>query len=124
MHGQRFFVQELRYGSDGQNLYLRLDFVENTNLQDTELRINVQSVTTPGTLATRRVPLEGKNVDGIESAFRKVCEIRISLASTGISVGQDLRFQVSLWQAGLPMDALPAQGWIDLSTTEPIDWMI
>ena len=31
MHGQRFFVQELRYGSDGQNLYLRLDFVESTD---------------------------------------------------------------------------------------------
>ncbi|HYI96272.1 MAG TPA: glycoside hydrolase family 57 protein, partial [Bryobacteraceae bacterium] len=48
MHGQRFFVQDLRYGSDGQNLYLRLDFVENANLADTELRINVQSTTTPG----------------------------------------------------------------------------
>ena len=57
MHGQRFFVQELRYGSDGQSLYLRLDFVENSNLQDIELRLNVQPVSSTETLVSRAVPL-------------------------------------------------------------------
>jgi len=30
-----------------------------------------------------------------------------------------MRFQFSLWQAGLPMDAVPAQGWLELKTTDP-----
>jgi hypothetical protein len=123
MHGQRFFVHELRYGSDGQSLYLRLDFVENSNLRDTELRINVQSVASPESNASRSLPLTG-SADGVESIFDKICEVRFSLASAGISIGQDLRFQVSLWQGGLPMDALPPQGWIEFSTAEPMEWMI
>lgn len=123
MHGQRFFVQEMRYGSDGQSLYLRFDFVENSNLQDTELRINVQSLSQPPVNTSRAMPLNGAS-DGIQSVFGKVCEVKLSLASAGITFGQDLKFQVSLWQGGLPMDALPPQGWIELSTTEPIDWLI
>ena len=48
MHGQRFFVSELRYGSEGQNLYLRLDFVEGADVggPDTELRIAVHALHT------------------------------------------------------------------------------
>ena len=123
MHGQRFFVHEMRYGSDGQSLYLRFDFVENSRLSDTEMRINVQSVANPQNSASAAVPLSGA-ADGVESVFGKVCEVRVPLASAGISIGQDLRFQISFWQGGLPMDALPPQGWIEFSTAEPMEWMI
>lgn len=125
MHGQRFFVQELRYGSDGQNLYLRLDFTEAAvpTLQDTELRVSVASESRPGDAHTRAVLLTGKG-EGIESVCGRVCEVKYSLSSLGLSLGQGVRFQLSLWQAGLPMDALPPQGWIDMSTADPGDWLI
>jgi hypothetical protein len=125
MHGQRFFVQELRYGSDGQNLYLRLDFVENasTTLQGTELRISVQPLIADAQSVLRVVPLDG-TAEGVEAACGRVCEVKVALAPIGITIGHSLRFQVSLWQAGLPMDALPPQGWIEFSTAEPSDWMI
>jgi hypothetical protein len=125
MHGQRFFVQELRYGSDGHNLYLRLDFVENTlnTLQGTELRVTVQPLTHGAEPTIRLVPLTG-TAEGVESSCGRVCEIKVSLSPIGISIGHSLRFQLSLWQAGLPMDALPPQGWIELSTAEPTDWTI
>ena len=71
----------------------------------------------------RAVPLTG-SVDGVESACGKVCEVKVSLQSLGIPFGHDIRFQLSLWQAGLPMEALPPQGWIELSTAEPMDMMI
>ena len=118
MHGQRFFVQELRYGSDGYNLYLRLDFIENTSgtLQGTELRVCVND-------AMMKVPLNGTS-DGVEAVCGRVCEAKISLAPLGIAFGHGLRFRLSLWQAGLPMDALPPQGWIEFSTAEPSDWTI
>jgi alpha-amylase/alpha-mannosidase (GH57 family) len=123
MHGQRFFVQEMRYGSDGQNMYLRLDFVENSNLQGTELRFNIQRMDASGQQATRVFPLSGSS-DGIEAAFEKICEIKFSLASIGIQMGESVRFQISLWQGGLPMDALPPQGWIEMSTVEPMEWLL
>ena len=94
MHGQRFFVHELRYGSDGQSLFLRLDFVENSNLQGTELRLNVQSAAGSSTVS-HTLPLSGAS-NGIESSFGKVCEVRFSLASAGIAIGQEVRFQLSL----------------------------
>ena len=124
MHGQRFFVQELRYGSDGANLFLRFDFAENAEItQATELRINVQAVHGAGNLESRTVALTGEAF-GIEAVYNKVCETKISLSAAGISIGQDIRFQISLWQGGLPMDALPPQGFIEFSTAEPTEWMI
>jgi alpha-amylase/alpha-mannosidase (GH57 family) len=125
MHGHRFFVQELRYGSDGHNLYLRLDFVDGAtaNLEETELRIGVHMPHAEKQPPVLTVPLNG-SAEGIESTCGRICEVKISLPSIGISFGYDLRFQVSLWQSGLPMEALPPQGWIDLSTAEPTDWML
>ena len=121
MHGQRFFVQELRYGSDGNSLYLRLDFVETADVTaaGTELRVTVQAEGSPDAIM-RSVRLTGSS-DGVESVYDKVCEAKISLAGVGMPHGRDVRFQLSLWQAGLPMEALPPQGWIELSTTAPTD---
>jgi hypothetical protein len=113
----------MRYGSDGHSLYLRFDFVENSNLQDTELRINVQPVGAPENCVSKAIPLSGSN-DGVESSLGRVCELRVALAPAGITLGQDIRFQVSLWQGGLPMDALPPQGWIEFSTAEPMEWAL
>jgi hypothetical protein len=30
-----------------------------------------------------------------------------------------VRFQLSLWQNSLPVDAVPQQGWIDLESIDP-----
>jgi hypothetical protein len=30
--------------------------------------------------------------------------------------------QISVWRDGLPVDALPRQGWIEISTANPLDW--
>jgi hypothetical protein len=35
--------------------------------------------------------------------------------------GRGLRFQFSLWQGGLPIDAIPQQGWIQMRTTDPLE---
>ena len=125
MHGQRFFVQELRYGSDGQSLYLRL-----------RLRRELKPAG-HGTahqravhrLADRRTRMKSARIDrrrrrGRDPSSGTFVKCASHLRAAGISVGQDLRFQVSLWQNGLPMDALPPQGWIEFSTAEPIEWMI
>jgi hypothetical protein len=45
--------------------------------------------------------------------------MRIPLAGVGIGEGEGLRFQFSLWQGGLPVDAVPHQGWIEMTSTDP-----
>ena len=46
-------------------------------------------------------------MSGISGALGKTIEIG------------GLRFQFSLWQGGLPIDAVPQQGWIEMKTTDP-----
>jgi alpha-amylase/alpha-mannosidase (GH57 family) len=125
MHGQRFLVQELRYGSDGQNLFLRLDFVENSVIdpQRTELRINIQPLHKPDPPVLRAIALHDAS-DGAQCAVGKICEVRVALQSAGVALGHDFRFQISLWQGGLPVDALPPQGWIEFSNSESTEWLI
>jgi alpha-amylase/alpha-mannosidase (GH57 family) len=125
MHGHRFFVQELRYGSDGQHLFLRLDFVESSGIDPalTELRVNILPSHKAASPVLQSVWLS-RSVDGIECAVGKVCEVRVPLASAGVPLGHDFRFQISLWQGGLPVDALPPQGWIEFSTSESTEWLI
>ena len=55
----------------------------------------------------------------IECAFARVLELRLRLAALGLPKGSGVRFQFSLWQGGLPMDAVPQQGWIAMKTTDP-----
>jgi hypothetical protein len=57
----------------------------------------------------------------VECAFSRVLELRIALPSLGISKGSGLRFQFSLWREGLPMDAAPQQGWLEMRTTDPAE---
>jgi len=61
------------------------------------------------------VPAEG----AVECAFARVLEVRISLEALGIAAGQGLRFQASLWEGGLPVDAIPHQGWVEMKSTDP-----
>ena len=54
--------------------------------------------------------------------FAQVLEAGFDLATAGVTDGRGLRFQLSLWQGGLPLDAVPQQGWIDLPSTAPADF--
>jgi hypothetical protein len=56
-----------------------------------------------------------------EAALRRVLEVRIPLAAVAVEKGAGLRFQFSLWQGGLPIDAVPQQGWIEMKTTDPVE---
>jgi alpha-amylase/alpha-mannosidase (GH57 family) len=121
MHGHRFPIRALYYGSDGEHLYLRLDFEEEAlpNLAGVSARLRVEPA------ATLTIALgERSSNPAVESAFDSVLEVRLSLAALGVAPGHSLRFQLSLWREGLPVDSLPQQGWIEISTAEPSDWPV
>jgi hypothetical protein len=54
-----------------------------------------------------------------QAALRRVLEVRVPLKTAAVAKGAGLKFQFSLWQGGLPIDAIPQQGWIEMKTTDP-----
>jgi len=138
MHGKRFLIQELSYGSDGQNLYARVDFDAAESLGNVDAHVTIRPASEPTresylALALGDTGVEARDVRlaeadcgaaAIEAAFRKVLEIRLSLRALAVPRGQSLQLQISLWKDGLPVDATPPEGWLDISTAEPTDWPI
>jgi hypothetical protein len=127
MHGQRFIIRELQYGSDGAALYLRLDFEDRAalDLENSTVTLQIAPAAHAGQVTTVTMPVaqdaSGLSA-GVEYAYRKIYEIRVPLASVGAGPRQPVRFQISLWRNGLPLDALPQQGWLEVSTAEPSVW--
>jgi hypothetical protein len=97
MHGQRAAVRDLYYGADDQNLYLRLDL-------DGAPEMRIELRTAQGSL-----PLLGH--PQVESALRKILELRVPFGVLGVAKDQPLRFQLTVGS-----DIIPAEGWIELSS--------
>jgi hypothetical protein len=121
MHGQQFLFKELRYGSDGLNLYLRIDLepVEQPlelqmQFEHAACRISIE----PGKATILDAPA------GAETAHQRVIEARFPLAGLGVKRGQVVRLALSLWNGALPVDALPQDGMLSLITADPADWPV
>jgi alpha-amylase/alpha-mannosidase (GH57 family) len=128
MHGRAYFLNALHYGFDDDQLYLRVDPVAEAakNLRDCEFRVVIR--------AARELRVHVNVADGCVSGFHvemsDVCPLGSSLhmkAAFGgileVSIGRSLiecvgrsalSLNVSLWQGGLPVDVLPAEGWLDI----------
>jgi alpha-amylase/alpha-mannosidase (GH57 family) len=139
MHGQKFLIQQLYYGSDGHNLFVRIDFEPNAlaALSGVNARFTFRPGAADGALSSAALEFRnGQAAAGemrwikpdapapIEFAFRKTLEVRVALAALGLGAGQPLSMQLSLWKEGLPLDAIPQNGWLDISTAEPTDWVL
>src|SRR5207302_10369907 len=55
-----------------------------------------------------------KTNDGAEICLEKILEARIPLGEIHAQAGDALEIRASIWQQGLPVDALPAEGAITL----------
>ena len=133
MHGKKFLVKEVQFGSDGTNFYLRVDFdpAAREEMSGMELRLSAQlrDGSAPSALALKFAAsgVETTSVklaaDGArpECAFSQILELRVPLASFGVAKGKGMRFLFSLWQGGLPMEAVPPQGWLEMPTTNPAE---
>ena len=101
MHGGHSQVREVYYGADGENLYLRLDFQNTPQFTKIELRIEGAAISLLDNPAVR-------------FAHRKVLELQVPLHLLGNWKDRPVRFQLVVLNGNLPVDMVPADGWIEL----------
>jgi hypothetical protein len=128
MHGRVFYLHELRYGFEEERLCVRIDpFVEALGeLENPEFRITIGGTEE----ITIVVNLERGHVHGFavekdrlcllnpklvaEAAFERVLEVAIHKDQINFKGQSKLRLGVALWHCGLPVDVLPAEGFLDV----------
>ena len=79
MHGKKFLVKDVHFGSDGDNLYLRVDFHPGNEdeLSGLELRLNVRSMDeTAASSAIIRADA-GRRASEAASAGKSACGMRV-----------------------------------------------
>jgi len=129
MHGKEAVVLELHYGSDGERLFVRLDLEQARAgaLAGAEVRVAMEGsgrdLQIDAVLTSAGVEVQGgaSGRDGITAAYSRTFELSCELERFGFSPDQPFRVQFSVWRDGLPLDALPAQGWIEFVPASPVD---
>ena len=123
MHSKRSPIHEVQYGRDGERLFLRIDFHESKEetLEGMEIRLQIQGPTgesggSLGAFGPGGSFAMGTAFPGAECAFQNILEASVPVA--GGVAGKPVRFQFSLWKDGLPVDAIPQQGWLEASEAE------
>jgi hypothetical protein len=129
MHGKEFVAAQLYYGSDGESLFVRLDLEQAGPgaLAGAEIRLAMEGtgrdLQVTAVLTRSGVELEGdaRVKDGVAAAYGHTFELSCHFERCGFRADQPFRMQTSVWRDGLPLDALPAQGWIEFVPESPGD---
>jgi alpha-amylase/alpha-mannosidase (GH57 family) len=130
MHSQRSLIQELRYGSDGRNVYLRVDFSEPVARQpDLEFRLQFRNAASERFYAQHRwrsgaLALEETNLPeaGVSAALGTIYETAISMSELHVRYGDSVWVSIAVFRNGLPVAALPITGELEVETREPSAW--
>ncbi|HEX2711159.1 MAG TPA: glycoside hydrolase family 57 protein [Candidatus Acidoferrales bacterium] len=137
LHGRSYFLHELRYGFGEEFFYVRVDTFPEVlpKLRDCEFRVTVRAGEElrivvrieEGKLAGYL--LESKNVcilgpdELVQAAFDKILEVAIAPRFLALAGRTSLSLGVALWHGGLPVDLLPAEGWLNVQLgTEAFAW--
>jgi hypothetical protein len=132
MHGRVFYLHELRYGFEQGRFCVRIDpFLEVLGeLEDPEFRITIggaEEVTIVVKLERGHLlefAVEKKLVclmnpsTVAQAAFERVLEVAINKDQMDLKGQTKLRLGVALWHGGLPVDVLPAEGYLDVNLGE------
>jgi hypothetical protein len=128
MHGKQFVLGDVYYGFGPDHFWLRVDPIEEAiaKFPDFQLRLTVwDSRETRITLRIEEGKLRGSVVehDGIcllrpeavmSAAFGKIIEIGLARFLFDLRERRELLVSVALWRAGLPVDAVPLEGMLEI----------
>jgi alpha-amylase/alpha-mannosidase (GH57 family) len=121
MHGKRFIFSQIHFGVDEAQLYLRIDFAAGSDdiIKTGEIRCTVRSggderrATIQLSAPRDPVRLEPCG-ELVEWAANTIFEIAVPLKKGHESLAQE--FCLSAWKDGLPVDAVPQQGWLAIAS--------
>ena len=132
MHGRVFYLHELRYGFEEERFSVRVDpFLDAlSELEDPEFRITIHGAEeltivvklTRGHLQEFAIEkervclLNPKRVAQV--AFDRNLEASIRREELNLKGQTKLKLGVALWHGGLPVDVLPAEGFLDVNLGE------
>jgi alpha-amylase/alpha-mannosidase (GH57 family) len=125
IHSRRSLIQELLYGSDGQNIYVRVDLSEPLPpSQPLEFRLQLRNQ------ADERFHIHligaGPSAFSIDSnlpegalaaALVNIYEMRISMNALHLRRGDPVFLQLSIFREGLPVATLPVSGELELESS-------
>ena len=126
MHGRKIHLREVRYGSDLESLFVRLNFHRSQPgaMAGKEVRCTLdvpaagQGHETEFRLQLTRDGLEIIGLEGpaaklpgaLQAAYHRVLELALPLAALGAGPSTPVRLQFSLWEDGLPLERGPRPG--------------
>jgi len=128
MHGRIFHLRELRYGFEENRFCVRIDCFADamSELEDPEFRITVAAAEElilvvklqrghiqDFAVEKDRVCLLNAN-SVAEAAFERILELAIQRSELNLKGQNKLKLGVALWHGGLPVDILPAEGFLDV----------
>jgi alpha-amylase/alpha-mannosidase (GH57 family) len=132
MHGRVFYLHELRYGFEEEQFSVRVDpFLDAlSELEDPEFRITIHGAEeltivvklTRGHLLEFAIEKERvcllNPMSVAQVAFDRNLEVSIRREELNLKGQTKLKLGVALWHGGLPVDVLPAEGFLDVNLGE------
>ena len=117
MHGKRELVREVRYGANSEKIFVRVDFTDEP-LEGVEIRLASKQglkndVLVVGITGGAAAVYSG---DG-EAAYVEILELAIPASEEKFG-----ELQLSFWQNGLPVEAIPPQEILRVELEEPSEW--
>jgi len=128
MHGRVYYLRELRYGFENERFVVRVDCFQDSlaELEDPEFRIILggsEELTVVVNLERGRMKefaVEKSRVCLLEpaslaaAAFKRTLEVAVHKTALELKGLNRFRLGVALWHGGLPIDVLPAEGFLEV----------
>jgi alpha-amylase/alpha-mannosidase (GH57 family) len=132
MHGRVFYLKELRYGFEEDRFVVRVECFPDAlgELEDPEFRIVLEGVDELNVLVNlergrlKEYAVEKERVclirpeTIVEAAFARTLEIAVHKDALKLAGRTKFTLGVALWHGGLPIDVMPAEGFLDVQLGE------
>ncbi len=132
MHGRVFIIGDFMYGFDDEHLFIRLDLLHEAaqEFQEYEIRVTVWDARELRlTLRVREQKLAGITLEQggvcflhpeetVQAAIGKIIEVSLERRLFELKGRRSLLLGVAVWESGLPVDVMPAEGFLEIPLGE------
>jgi alpha-amylase/alpha-mannosidase (GH57 family) len=132
MHGRVFVIGDFMYGFDDEHLFIRLDLLPDMakEFKEFEVRVTVWDARELRlTLKIRDQKLAGTSIeqggicclhpeDTVAAAVGRIIEVSLERRLFELKGRRSLLLGVAVWESGLPVDVLPAEGYLEIPLGE------